>query len=204
MIRVMIRTMPSCLRKAVRSRSLSACLVSASLAIAVAVGAPVSAHAENCAWLNAATAGGILSVEASVKIEPIVEHLTPGQVSARQISGARPDAICTFASEKGPSGPQLQIAVHTMTDIHAEFPHFTAACGKDATSLRAVGNEAIECSEKDENHNRIEKVISRVRDRAFLLTWTIPGPENGPNAMTQDAIREKMRNLAEQVAGSLF
>lgn len=180
-------------------------LPAASVAIFLAACAPVSAYAaENCAWLNAATAGGILGVEASVKIEPIAEHLTLNQVSARQISGARPDAICTFASEKSGSGAQLQIAVHTMTDIHAEFAHFTAGCGKDATTLRAVGNEAIECSEKDDNHNRIEKVIGRARDRAFLLTWTIPGPEDGPNAMTLEAIREKMRNLSEQIAGSLF
>jgi hypothetical protein len=200
----MIRTMPSSLRKATRSRSVSARLAYTSLAIAVAACVPASANAENCAWLNAATAGGILGVEASVKIEPIAEHLTPDQMSARQISGARPDAICTFVSEKSSPGAQLQIAVHTMTDIHAEFPRFTAACGKDTASLRAVGNEAIECSEKDDNHNRIEKVIGRTRDRAFLLTWTIPGPEDGPNAMTQEAIREKMRNLSEQIAGSLF
>lgn len=176
----------------------------AGLGIGLAACAPVSAHAENCAWLNAATAGGILGVDASVKIEPIPEHLTPDQVSARQVSGARPDAICTFLPQKTDSEAALQITVHTMVDIPGEYEHFAAACSKDAISLRAVGNQAVECSEHSESHSRVEKVIGRTRDRAFVLIWTIPGPENGPNAMTQDAIREKMRNLAEQVAGSLF
>ena len=176
----------------------------AGLAIGLAACAPVSAHAESCAWLNAATAGGILGVDASVKIEPITEHLTADQVSARQVSGARPDAICTFLPQKTDSGAQLQIIVHTMVNIPAEYEHFAAACSKDPISLRAVGNQAVECSERGESHSRVEKVIGRTRDRAFVLVWTIPGPEDGPNAMTQGAIREKMRNLAEQVAGSLF
>jgi hypothetical protein len=193
------RIIRSSLRRADRSLLPLACL-----AIVLAACAPVSAHAENCAWLNAATAGGILGVESSVKIEPITEHLTPDQVSARQVSGARPDAICTFLPQKTDSGAELQITVHTMVNIPAEYEHFAAACSKDAISLRAIGNQAVECSERGESHSRVEKVIGRTRDRAFVLVWTIPGPEDGPNAMTQDAIREKMRNLAEQVAGSLF
>lgn len=173
-------------------------------AACLAAATPALVHAENCAWLNAATAGDLLGTDASVKSEPITEHLTPAQTSARVITGARPDAVCTFLPQQAASGAQLEIAVHTMADIPAEFATYTAACGKDSIALRAVGNEALECSVFDDKHNRVEKVISRARDRAFVLTWTIPGPANGPNAMTQEVIREKMRNLAEQIAGSLF
>lgn len=170
------------------------------LAACLAVTAPALVRAENCAWLNAATAGGLLGSEASVRIDSITEHLTPNQVSARQITGARPDAVCIFQPQQGTTNARLEIAVHTMANISAEFPAYTAACGKDAISLRAVGNEAIECSTSDDKHHRTEKVVARVRDRAFLLSWTI----DGPDAISQDAIREKMRNLAEQVAGSIF
>jgi len=181
--------------------SIRAAILTAGLAAA----APSLLHAENCAWLNAATAGGLLGSDASTRIEPITEHLTPAQTSARQITGARPDAVCIFQPQQQPaSAAQLEIAVHTMSNIPAEFSAFTASCGKDPIPLRAVGNEAIECGSSDDKHNRVEKVIARARDRAFLITWTIPGPNAGPNAMTQDAIREKMRNLAEQIAGSLF
>jgi hypothetical protein len=172
------------------------------LAAGVVFLASALGHGQSCAWLNTATAGGLLGTDASVKVAPIAEHLTRNQESARLISGAKPDAVCTFLPEQAETGAQLEIAVHTMTDIAAEFAQFAAACGKDSISLRAVGNEAMECSTSDEKHNRVEKVIARTRDRAFLLSWTIPG--GGPDAMNQDAIREKMRNLAEQVAGSLF
>ena len=170
------------------------------LAACLAIIAPTLMHAESCAWLNAATAGGLLGVEASVKIDPLTEHLTPNQVSARQITGARPDAVCIFVPQQGTADTRLEIAVHTMANISAEFPAYTAACGKDSISLRAVGNEAIECSTSDDKHHRVEKVVTRVRDRAFVLTWTI----DGPDAKSPDVIREKMRNLSEQVAGSLF
>ncbi|HEY9128089.1 MAG TPA: hypothetical protein VIM62_13230 [Acidobacteriaceae bacterium] len=162
--------------------------------------ATASAHAESCAWLNAATAGGLLGAESAVSIAPMTEHLTPNQTSARQISGARPDAVCTFVPLQTGSGAKLEIAVHTMANVSAEFAEYEAACGKDSIALRAVGNQAMECSVSDEKHRRVEKVIARTRDRAFLLSWTVPES----SGMTQEVIREKMRNLAEQVAGSLF
>lgn len=176
------------------------------LTACLAAAAPGLMHGQGCAWLNTATAGGLMGTDASVKVTPITEHLTQTQESARLISGAKPDAVCTFLPEQAQTGAQLEIAVHTMTDIPAEFAQFSAACGKNAISLRAVGNVAMECSASDEKHNRVEKVIARTRDRAFLLSWTIPGEaaNSGPEAMSQEAIREKMRNLAEQVAGSLF
>jgi hypothetical protein len=154
----------------------------------IALAAPLFAHAENCAQLNAATAGGLMGVEASLKLE----HM-----------GAT-DTVCTFTPQQGDSGAELQITVHTLTDIHEEYKHYAEMCKSEATSMRAVGNEAVECSSRSSNGMRVETVVGRVRNRAFVLLWTIPNPETGPNAFSQEMVREKMRNLAEQVAGSMF
>lgn len=129
-----------------------------------------------------------MGVEASLKLE----HM-----------GAT-DTVCTFTPQQGESGAELQITVLTLTNIHEEYKHYAEMCKNDATSMRAVGNEAEECSSRGANNMRVEKVVGRVRNRAFILSWTIPNPETGPNALSQETVREKMRNLSEQVAGSMF
>ena len=47
-----------------------------------------------------------------------------------------------------------------------------------------------------------EQVIGRVRDQVFTVTITTSA-RNDPS-MSRDALREKTRNIAEQVAGALF
>jgi hypothetical protein len=157
-------------------------LVGASLAASAVV------HAENCAQLNAATAGGLMGVDASLKMEHV---------------GAS-DTVCTFTPIAGADGGELRITVHALSNIHEEYRHYAEICGKDAFALRAVGNEAIECSSRKGAGLRVETVVGRVRDRAFTLAWTIPNPEQGVNALPEEAVREKLRNVAEQVAGSMF
>jgi len=147
---------------------------------------PSICRSENCAWLNAATAGGLLGGEVTMK----VTHTSPE------------DTTCEFALKHESTVSTLQIAVHTMTAVSQEFTAYLAQCGTVSTPLRAVGNEALECTLSRDPVQVTEQIISRVRDRAFLLKWSMP--KSTEEAISQDDIREKLRNVAEQVAGSLF
>jgi hypothetical protein len=60
----------------------------------------------------------------------------------------------------------------------------------------------VECTLNSGPAQATEQIVSRVRDRAFLLKWIVP--KSTEEATSQNDIREKLRNVAEQVAGSLF
>ena len=71
---------------------------------------------------------------------------------------------------------------------------YKARCGAGATALRAIGNEACAVEIKGQTYG--QEVIGRVRDQIFTVTLTTTVPK--------DALQEKARNIAEQVAGALF
>jgi hypothetical protein len=112
------------------------------------------------------------------------------------------DTTCEFTLRHESTVSTLQIAVHTMTSASQEFPAYLAKCGTDNIPLKAVGNEALECILNGGSVQVTEQIVGRVRDRAFLIRWTMP--KSREEATSQDDIREKLRNVAEQVAGSLF
>jgi hypothetical protein len=161
---------------------------------------PLAVRAENCQWLNAATAGGLLGGEAAMK----VTHTSPE------------DTTCEFTLKHGAETATLKIEVRTMASVDKDFPAYRARCGTDSTPMRAIGNEAFDCLADDGPGRVREQIVSRVRERAFVLTWTFP--KAGPNqaqepgsggvaaggAPPPDTARDRFRNVAEQVAGSLF
>ena len=149
---------------------------------------PALCRGENCAWLNAATAGGVLG----------------GQVTSTVVHTTPQDTTCEFTRSQGAAIFSLQIAVHTMAAFDKEFPAYLGLCGTSAIPLRAIGNEAVECTRHDGHDLVSELVVGRVRDRAFILKWSMPKSSQGAGAQSQDEIRETIRNVAEQVAGSLF
>ena len=149
---------------------------------------PSLGRAENCAWLNAATAGGLLRGDVSMK----VTH-----------TGAA-DMTCEFTLKQGSTLSTLEIAVHTMGMVAHEYPRYVAQCGSTTVPLKGVGNEAVECTLKPTPERRLEQIVSRVRDRAFLLKWTMPAGDASAPGLSEEELHEKIRNVAEQVAGSLF
>lgn len=143
---------------------------------------------ERCPWLNAATAVGMLN-------GPVTFTVThSGQ--------DKQDATCEFVHQEGAVVSRLRIEVQTMKDPGSEFAAYSAKCGQDATPLRAIGNEALVCSLKRQNEFS-EQVVSRVRERAFLVSVTsnVTAPERSE---LRDELREKTQKIAEQVAGFLF
>lgn len=143
---------------------------------------------ERCPWLNAATAAGTLN-------GPVTFTVThPGE--------DKQDAICEFVHREGALISRLRIEVQTMKGPASEFASYSAKCGPDATPLRAIGNEARVCSLHQQNEFS-EQVVSRVRERAFLVSVTSNATAPGESELRAD-LREKTEKIAEQVAGFLF
>jgi hypothetical protein len=162
------------------------------IAVAVFIAATDRCKAETpCPWLNAATAGGFLGGEVKATVPSFT---TVG------------DATCEFTRSADGSSSMLRIAVHTMTNLKREFSGYLAECGGNATPLRGIGNEAVQCIPASGAAKGDELIIGRVRDRAFIITikadW-IKDPPSTP-AKTRNPISDESENLAEQVAGALF
>ena len=154
------------------------------LAIALVL-LPIAARAaESCPWLNAATAGGVLG----------------GTVSAQVThpSANEDDAACAFELRRGELSSRLTVNVTTMGAAKAEFPSLLAQCGADKTELKAIGNEAFACGGADHGE-RWQRVVGRVRDRAFVIELRSNDP-----TLAADALAGKAHQAAEQVAGILY
>ena len=138
---------------------------------------PLIGHAaENCAWLNAATAGGVLGTAVTLTVT--------------HENANRDDMVCNFAGASS-----LRIAVETMETPRNEFTSHAADCVSDPAPLKTIGNEAVVCNPD----KRSAKVIGRVRNRIFTILVSTTNA-----SVTQAALREKARDVAEHVAGNLF
>jgi hypothetical protein len=87
---------------------------------------------------------------------------------------------------------QLRIEVHP-----ADAPHVRCESGGEA--LKGIGNEAQTCAWEGKNGWRGEQVSGRVRDQVFLVRISTDDP-----TAAAKSVRDKTRNLSEQVAGILF
>ena len=132
------------------------------------------ATCESCPWLNAATAAGVLG--------------GPVNATVSRTNKNADDANCDFIRQEGPLVHNLRIEVGTMIQ-----------CPRNATPLRAIGNEAVACSYDGKNGQLAEQVVGRVRDRAFLIRTS-----TNDRSVQPSVLREKARKVAEQVAGTLF
>jgi hypothetical protein len=182
-------------------------LTALALMIAGFLLAPGDCRAEaKCPWLNAATAGGLLGGEVKMAVTAPAD---PGPVKGvgqasypDQIRMDRFDTSCEFTRKADDGVYTLRIAVKTMGDPATEFGAYVAQCGGTSRALKAIGNEAVQCLAKDGSAPDEERVVARVRERAFVLTVSRTGLK--PIAPGADLLRDDTRNIAEQVAGSLF
>ena len=146
---------------------------------------PALCHAEaKCPWLNAATVEGLIGGEVQMNISP----LTP-----------EGDTTCEFSSRQGSTVSILRIEVHTMEAPSKEFASYLSQCIGNKVPLKAIGNEAVQCVPKNSSTTGEEQIIGRVRERVFLLSI-----RRNPSVSAKDGLREDTRNIAEQIAGSLF
>ena len=109
------------------------------------------------------------------------------------------DAECVFFRQAGPIPGELRIDVRTMSEPGKEFAAYAARCGAHPVPLKAIGNEAAACAFYDKAGQLSEQVVGRVRDRSFVVRLSM-----GDSSLSENAVREKARKAAEQVAGNLF
>jgi hypothetical protein len=156
-------------------------------ALGLALLMPAVCHAQaKCPWINEATARGILG----------------GPVTATASVSDQGAGVCNFLRRQGSVVNELHISVEIMTDIPKQFPTFLAHCPPNSAPLRAIGNEAVMCSTEGKGEPFAEKVVSRVRNQAFVVSVNSSVQDDA--SMTQQMRRQKANLIAEQVAGILF
>jgi hypothetical protein len=139
-----------------------------------------------CPWLNEATASGLVG-------KPM---------SAPVISGSASNVTCTFDGQKGGNVAKLSISVIQMNDPATEYARFQQKCRLPGAALPAIGNEAILCRADVSPQTHAERVVGRVRDRAFIVTVSNNARFKPP--FSRGTIEGQAKAVAEQVAGILF
>ena len=119
---------------------------------------------------------------------PWLNAATAAGVLGGPVNATFSRANCDFIRQDGPVVHSLRIEVGNV-----------AQCSGNATPLRAIGNEAVACSYDGKNGQLAEQVVGRVRERAFLVRMS-----TNDRSVRSSVLREKARNIAEQVAGILF
>jgi hypothetical protein len=143
-------------------------------------------HAESaCAWINQATALGILGTSEG---SPMA---APAEVNATS---------CRFTYHGEDGIRELRITVEQVKDPDQLFNAYKAKCSSSASPLPAIGNKAIVCSADKKGNG--EEVIGQVRDSIFTITLGTSVKKDP--SMPQEVLHEKIRLAAEQVSGNLF
>lgn len=136
--------------------------------------------------MNDATASGFLNGPVTLDLETAPDE----------------QSICTFTNLKTAKDyATLRIVVQPVKDTNNAVKSRESQCTSAPEALKAIGNEAVECS-ADVGYSRGEQVIGRVRDRLFIVTVSSTIVQDP--AMSRPLLKEKARNIAEQIAGALF
>lgn len=158
-------------------------------AMLVVVAASAGCHAQNnCPWLNVATASGALGAPSTLTLNKISDGST----------------TCIFRSQSGSSVEDLTVSVTVVADpqnVEQDLKTSESRCASTASPLKAIGNDAVLCANNvAQSHG--QQVIGRVRDQIFVISITAGAmPSSGTS---NDAMAEKVKLIAEQVAGNLF
>jgi len=123
---------------------------------------------------------------------PWLNRATAAGVLGGAVQATVTPESCEFVRHEGGHEASLRIEVRAAGAAHAH-------CGPGAEALKGIGNEAAACRFEGKAGWTSEQVVGRVRDRAFLVRIG----RNEPMA-AGTALREKAREVAEQVAGILF
>jgi len=134
--------------------------------------------APRCPWLNAATAGGVLG----------------GPITNLTVA----DNSCSFTRQVSSRVSELRIETQALHSPAADFRAYAARCHPPTSPLKAIGNEALLCS-GESGSEQYAQVVGRVRDHGFTVRISTKGAAPDP-----EGLRDKARQIAEQVAGILF
>jgi hypothetical protein len=150
---------------------------------------------ETCPWINDPTAAGFLGGDVTSTVTFAIKDKT----APNFYNVDKNDATCEFVHHQGSVVTTLRIEVDTMAGPASSFATYVARCGSQSNPVRAVGNEAVACELEGKKGRISEQIVSRVRGRAFTVRMTSTG-----GSPERELLRQKVRNVAEQVAGFLF
>jgi hypothetical protein len=143
--------------------------------------------ANNCAWINEATASGLLGGEA---------------VGAVTEAAAGKPGVCTFTQQNEKGKRTLRVTVEISVDAHLRLNAIAQSCGASAVPLKAIGNEAWICAADEHKNQMGEFVFGRVRDQVFTIT--IDTTLKDDPILTRNELKARIGIAAEQIAGILF
>ncbi|MGD0548780.1 MAG: hypothetical protein ABR991_13315 [Terracidiphilus sp.] len=143
--------------------------------------------ANNCPWINEATASGLLGGNA-------VGELTT--------AGAGGMNYCEFIAQSAGYKRTLRVSVEVAPDTQVKLEALVLVCGIDAVRLKAIGNDAFACAAIDQKSGQGERIIGRVRDQLFTIA-IFTTLKNDP-VLTRETLRVRINAAAELVAGNLF
>lgn len=152
----------------------------------------------SCPWLNTATASGVLGGAVNVT----VTGKDGEKVTTQNASQNAENITCDFVRRQGLGIYSLRIAVMSMISTDKEFSAYKHSCATAAMALKDIGNEAITCAIPNTAGTLGQMVISRVRNRAFLVVLSTNTSDDP--VWTTAYLREKSEDIAEQIAGNLF
>jgi hypothetical protein len=109
------------------------------------------------------------------------------------------DETCEFTRKQNSTVSMLRIVVHTMDAPSKDFASYVSQCDGTTIPLKAIGNKAVQCVLKGGSTAGEEQVIGWVRERVFILTI-----RRNVSFLPKEGLSDDTRNMAEQVAGSLF
>jgi hypothetical protein len=152
------------------------------------IGLPTRAMAaNNCAWINEATASGLLG---------------GGAVGEVSTAAAAKQTVCTFTQRSADVVRTLQVTVELSANPHERLGAIAKICGADVAQLTAIGNEALVCATNDRKFGEGERVVGRVRDQVFTIT--ISTTLKNDRTLSRGELKSRIYTAAEQVAGNLF
>jgi hypothetical protein len=111
-------------------------------------------------------------------------------------------AACSFVYHDATASRELRITMEQVQEPSQAMTGYKAHCSGEASPLQAIGNESVTCAADTKGQADGEQVIGRVRNQIFTVTITTSA-RNDPS-MSRDELKEKTRDIAEQVAGALF
>jgi hypothetical protein len=153
------------------------------------IGLPtVCRAANNCPWINEATASGILGADS------VGAFTDPGTAASQ--------AVCEFTQQGDGFRRTLRITVELAPKPHDRLVAVEQVCGPDASPLRAIGNEAQVCAANDRKSGMGQRVLGRVRDQVFTITISTTLKDDP--ILTNEALKGRIVTAAEQVSGNLF
>ncbi|HTX33937.1 MAG TPA: hypothetical protein VME43_02915 [Bryobacteraceae bacterium] len=123
---------------------------------------------------------------------PWLNAATAGGALGGAVQGTVAPKSCEFVRRE--EGHEITLRIE-VTAASAPPAH----CEAGAEAVKGIGNRAVACSYKYKPGWLAEQVVGTVRDQALLVRIATNNP-----SVTAKALRDKARNVAEQVAGNLF